>query len=156
VCQHQRHSCHLSIDHGSRAMLRITKPSWNRESEVALAKHATQRKGCDSAFHRLVMKAKRSAVRLILLCVLICFCWGSLQSMQVLSRLVPSFQSKSVSATTTRKLAVAVPQKYGMGRGSLRKIDQSKQPNYFAIHANSQRKKSARPALHCCVCLVLF
>lgn len=43
--------------------------------------------------------------------------------MQVLSRLVPSFQSASATSSTTRKLAAAAPQKYAMSRGTLRKID---------------------------------
>ena len=61
--------------------------------------------------------------------------------MQVLSRLVPSIQSKSVSATSTRKLAAVVQPQTKMGRGSLRKIDHSKRAflNLFASRRRVRR-----------------
>jgi len=60
--------------------------------------------------------------------------------MQVLSRLVPSIQSKSVSATTTRKLAAVVQQQNTMGRGSLRKIDHGEQCSLDPVCFTSSRK----------------
>ncbi len=99
------------------------------------------------------MRARRSAIKIVLVCFAICFCWGSLQSMQVLSRLVPSIQSKSVSATTTRKLAAVVQPQNTMGRGSLRKIDHSKRCLVEPVCFASSRL-SAHTGLRYCIYLV--
>lgn len=69
------------------------------------------------------MKRRQLALQILTAICVICFCGGLLQSMQILTRLGPSF-----SRTPNRNLASSPSKSHVMSRGTLRKIEHSTLP----------------------------